>query len=443
MGLFDVFKSKDSSNTQGSQAPSGTASGIELGRFSDCNKTDAQLDHWDRSLALRKEEKYLESFKELLDYIKDPAINNLSYTVNGNQIDFSFHQGSKVIYGRCTDTESSAECRIAAFSSPSVPVMRKLATLNYSLKYSWFAINDNAYAIRTRGLHADSSPTKFYWALREVAINADKQDDLIVSEFSSAQQIDNSHTTEVPENIKEIKVRYLHKWIDDQLTRINALDAVKNNGLISYLLLTLNMKIDYLLAPEGVLTDKLEKIQGIYNQKDKDYIQKNNEMISAFREIRELTAEEIKKSFYNTISTFSIVSPASYKQVADFVFNESKTREYYNEQRNYEAIVIIYEYIATYLFFNYGLKTPLKQLTNLFLHIFNQDYYKEVGYTAQYRDSGGKLNKNNIQQAIQQIVAQNQKTYLGFQFRTQNLDFSSDHRFAMTFFNEYDFLNLK
>jgi hypothetical protein len=442
MGLFDIFKGKEN-NIPGQHTPGSNSSGIQLGRYSDCNKTDAQLDHWDRSLALRKEGIHLDSFRELLDYIKDTALNNLSYSQNGNQIDFSFQQGSKIIYGRCSDTEASAECRIAAFTSPSVPVMRKLATLNYSLRYSWFAIHENAYAIRTRGLHADSSPTKFYWALREVAINADKQDDLIVEEFSTAQQVDTNQTKEVSEQIKEIKLRYLYKWIDETLEKIARLDAVKNNGIISYMLLTLNMKIDYLLAPEGILTDKLEKIQGLYNQKDKDYIQKNSEMIAAFREVREMTADQIKKSFYNTNSTFSIVSPASYKQVADFVFNESKTRDYYTEQRNYEAIVTIYEYVATYLFFNYGLKTPVKQLANLFLHIFNNDYYAEVGYSEKYRDSDGKLNRNPILSALQNIVAQNQKIYPGFQFRSQNLDFSSDYRFAITFFGEFDYLNLK
>lgn len=443
MGLFDIFKGKDQPAENGQASPAQNTTAIPVGRYSDCNKSNAQLDHWDRSVALRKEGKHLDSFRELLQYIKDPALNNLSFSEEAGRIDFRFHQGSKVISGRCTDTEAFAECRIAAFSSPSVPVMRKLATLNYSLKYSWFAIHDNSYMIRTRGLHADSSPTKFYWALREVAINADKQDDLILDEFETAQQVDAPVVSDIPETIREIKLRYLHRWIDGAMEKINRLDAVKNNGLISFILLTLNMKLDYLLAPEGVLTDRLEKIQGLYNQKDKDYIQKNSEMMAAFKEIRELPADAIYKSFYNTISTFSIVSPASYKQVADFVFNESKTRDYYLENKNYEAVVVIYEYIAAYLFFNYGLKNPVKHLTNLFMHIFNNDYYNEIGYRERFRESNGALNKSAITQAIQKIVSQNQKDYPGFQFRAQNLDFSSDDRFAVTFFTEYDFLNLK
>jgi len=271
MGLFDIFKGKENAGESGQGNPAEMNTAIRLGRYSDCNKTDSQLDHWDSAVALHKEGKYIDSFRKLLGYINDPALNNLKFTENNGVIDFSFFQGSKIINGRCNETEVSAESRIAAFETPSVPVMRKLATLNYGLKYSWFAINSNTFVAKTKGLHSDSSPTKFYWALREVAINADKQDDLIIEEFSTTQQIDTTETTEVPLSVKEIKVRYLHKWIDSTLEKINTLDAVKNNGLISYLLLTLNMKIDYLLAPEGVLTDKLEKIQGINLRKYKAY----------------------------------------------------------------------------------------------------------------------------------------------------------------------------
>lgn len=442
MGLFDIFKGKENVHEPGQNSPAGISKTVRLGRYSDCNKTESQLKFWDDSVALRKDGRHLDSFRALLGYIKDPALNNLSYKENNGVIEFNFQQGSKIINGRCDATEMSAECRIAAFDTPSVPVMRKLATLNYSLKYSWFAIHDNAFLIKTRGLHADSSPTKLYWALREVAINADKQDDLIVQEFSSTHQVDSSDTPDIPMSVKEIKFRYLHKLIDTAFEKINALDPVKNNGQISYILLTLNMKIDYLLAPEGVLTDKLEKIQGIYNHKDKDYLQKNSEMKDAFKEIRDMPADTVYKSFYNTISTFSIVSPAGYKQVADFVFNESKTKDYYLEHKNYEAIVSIYEYIAAYLFFNYGMKAPLQQITSLFLHIFNNEYYNEIGYPEKYRDSNGNLNNQKIINSIQKIVNQNRALYPKFQFRTQQLDFSSDHRFAITYFTEFDFLNL-
>ena len=442
MGLFDIFKGKGESSDQPRHNPAETDRAPKLGRYSDCNKNEVQLKHWDDAVAKRKESNHIDSFRSLLNYIKDPALNNLTYKEDNGVIEFSFQQGSKIINGRCDSTEVSAECRIAAFDKPSVPVMRKLATLNYSLKYSWFAIKDNSFLIRTRGLHADSSPTKLYWALREVAINADKQDDLIVEEFSSTHQIDSTDTPDIPVQIKEVKLNYLHKLIDIALDKISKLDPVKNNGQISYILLTLNMKIDYLLSPEGVLTDRLEKIQGIYNNKEKEYLQKNNEMAAAFKEIRELPAEQIYKSFYNTISTFSIVSPANYKQVADFVFNESKTREYYLENGNYEAIVTIYEYIAAYLFFNYGLKTPLQQLTNLFINVFNNEYYNQLGYPEKFRDGNGNLNRQSITNAIQKIVSNNRSKFPNFQFRTQNLDFSSDYRFAMTFFTEYDYLNL-
>jgi hypothetical protein len=442
MGLFDFMKKKDDSGNSSGQSISGSITSQSFGRYSDCNKSNAQLDEWDLTVKLQKELKFKDSFRALLNYIGDPALKNLTYEEKEGIIHFQFQQGSKLVHGTSDGVQMVAESRIAAFEKPSLPVMRKLATLNYSLKYSWFSIHDNTFMIGTKALHADSSPTKLYYALREIAINADKQDDIIVDEFSSLQQTDSSCIVEIPTHEKEVKRKYLHQWIDETLKKAEELDPVKSNGLISYLLLTLNLRIDYLICPQGVLMDKIEKIQGIYSHKEKDYILKNKEIISAFKEIRQLPDEAIFKSLYNTISTFSIVSPANYKQVADFIFEEAKSRDFYLNNRNFDAIVVIYEYIAGYLFFNYGLSKPIHDLVNLFMHVMHNSFYQEMGLSVQYQDATGNLNKQKIVSAIQQILNENRKKYPLFSFRDSVLDFSSKYRFAMTFFAEFDFLKL-
>ena len=97
---------------------------------------------------------------------------------------------------------------------------------------------------------------------------ADKQDDLLVQEFSSLQAVDNEHVAAIPLAEKEVKYRYFQSWIQQTLDTIASVDADKFSGGNAYLLLALIFRIDFLIAPEGKLLSDLEKINGIWTIKE-------------------------------------------------------------------------------------------------------------------------------------------------------------------------------
>src|SRR6476619_6272045 len=72
--------------------------------------------------------------------------------------------------------------------------------------------------------------------LKELSTKGDKQDDLLVQDFTSLQTIDTEHIIEVPLQEKEIKFRWLQKWIDDTISYTKTLEADKFSGGIAYLL---------------------------------------------------------------------------------------------------------------------------------------------------------------------------------------------------------------
>ena len=147
--------------------------------------------------------------------------------------------------------------------------MRKLLDQNYNLRYSSFSLDDND--VITMQLHTDvvdGSPEKLYYGFKELATRADKQDDLLISEFSMLEQIDSAHTSDLPENEKAVKLKYLKKWTSTVVERVKGLDEERDSGAISYLLLNLALKIDYLISAEGVLMDKAEKVAFTYFRKD-------------------------------------------------------------------------------------------------------------------------------------------------------------------------------
>ena len=67
-----------------------------------------------------------------------------------------------------------AEASICVMDQNSIPVMRKLMSLNYALLYSKFALRENVLCMRFSSHTIDASPNKLYDALRELSKKADQ-----------------------------------------------------------------------------------------------------------------------------------------------------------------------------------------------------------------------------------------------------------------------------
>jgi hypothetical protein len=446
--LGGASEAKDSgqsekSDAAGSATPPASGNQVRFGRYTDANKGQEQLKYWTESKNLFTEKKYVDSFEAFFKYLGDPKENNVTFTRDGDEINFEITQGSKVIKGKTTANSVSAETNVVRFESPSVPVMRKLMNQNYVLKYSKFAINDNVIVMKFTSNVIDCGPSKMYHALKELATKADQHDDLLVSEFSSLEAVDTGHTVPLSEMEREAKFKYLQKWINDTLTRVNELDDNKDNGAISYLYLRLAYKIDYLLAPEGKLMDEMEHIHRVYFAKDdKSAIEKNSLMKEAFQKIVDQPKDRILESLYRIKATFGIVTPAGHKEVADFIHGQVGNVPWYAENNYPDVALSIYEYTAGYCLFRYGMYQPSIELMDLFMHVFNQDFYSEVGVSSRYYDTGsGQLDKTAIQARIEHIIAEGKKEFPQLAFATQYLKYDSLLDFGATFMKEVDYLN--
>jgi hypothetical protein len=414
---------------------------IKFGRYTDANKTKEQLESWDKSVKLFGEKKYLDAYEEFFHYIKDPALNNVSFSRQPEDISFEIIQGSKVIRGKANNNQVVAETHIVEFEKTSIAWMRKLMDLNFALKYSRFAIKDNRVCMKFSTNVMDGSPTKLYWSLRELATRSDKQDDLLSSEFGSLKSVDTIHTEEISAEEKEIKYKYLMLWIKKALEQAAPFDADKFSGAISYIFLSLTYRIDYLLAPEGTLMNDLEKIQNIYFAKDNsNYIQRNQQIKIEFEKILQQPKENVIKGFYKVKSTFAIMTASDFKTVADFVYNESANTNWYRDNKYPEIVACIYEYISSYSLFNYGMQQPLIEFFNLIMQVLNHDFYTELGVNDKLV-SNGKPDRSNIEDQIRSIINRGKKTYPNLDFKLDMLKYDSINLFGETFMKEIDYLN--
>jgi hypothetical protein len=418
---------------------------VVFGRYSDNNKPLAKVNRWTDADNLFKEKKYPESLDAFFDYLRDDVSANVVYERNGAEGRFELYQGSKIVRGSFNGTQVNAEVTLARMPQPSVPVMRRLLEMNFSLYYSRYAMDTERLCMRFDSDSSTASPSKLYYGLKELSTKADKQDDLLVQDFSTLVSTDSEHITVVSEHEKEVKYAYFKQWIGETLDTIAGLDADKFSGAIAYLLLCLSYRIDYMISPEGKLLNQLERITGIYFKKDdRPVTEKNRDMAEEYRKIKELPKEEVYGNLFRSKYTFAIVAPQPYKTISDSIHAANQNMVWYRDN-NYPAIASqITEYGIAYCQYSYSMPRAITDLFHLYMMVNYPDYFAALGFTTSYYNK--ETNQFQQQAIMDRIFAIQHKwkdKYPLMDFKTQNLRFDTLVNFNLTFTNEMEFLNME
>lgn len=416
-----------------------------MGRYSDNNKPVAKVNRWTEADNFFKEKKYVEGMDAFFDYLRDDGAENVLYERTGAAGKFQFYQGSKIVRGSFDQERLKAEVALAKMPQPAVPVMRRLLEMNFNLYYSRFALDqERLYMCFDTSIEA-ASPSKLYYGLKELSTKADKQDDLLVQDFAMLETLDSEHIMAIRPEEKEIKYEYLQKWLQQTLDLVATLDAEKFSGGISYMLLALVYRIDYLVTPEGKLLNELEKIAGIYFKKDeRSALEKNRDMLEAFNGIRARSKEEIFSYLFRSKYTFSIVAPQSYKAVSDSIHGANQSMLWYRDNNHPFIATQVIEYGFSYCQYSYSLPRVITELFNLYAQVNYSDYFKALGDNSVYYDAGkNQFNHQAIVERIKMIQDNWREKYPNMDFKVQNLRFDSLVNFDQTFTTEMEFLNME
>ncbi len=416
---------------------------IKFGRFSDSYKPKEKLEWWNKSEKLFIEKQYFDSYEAFMHYLRDDNSDNLKFSRTGEAIDFEFPQGSKMIKGIIKNDKVIADSEVALFEKPSVAVMRRLMEMNYSLLYSRFAFKDNKILIKFDSTVMASPPRKLYHAFKELAVRADKQDDMLTEDFTQLKMTAMTGIEEIPPAEKEIKYKYFRKLIEGTLNIIAELNEDAYSGGISYLLLNTAYKIDYLIAPEGSLMNELEKLSwGYFVRDNKPTQEKNSAMKEALKKLLDMPKEKVFKDLYRTKSTFGIANPAPHQAVLDLFKSNINNIKYYTDNDYNDIAYAIYEYFATYSLFSYGLPRPDVKLFHLLINILNQEYFNELGVKEKFYDPvSGKFNEKQVKGYISKVISEGSGMYPELKFNNENLKFDSLLSFLRTFTAEMQQMN--
>lgn len=416
--------------------------GIRFGRYSDNNKSLQKTRKWFEADELYKQKKYIESIETFFDYILDDPQKNVSLEKNETGYTFSIYQGSCIIHGNITSTDMSAWVYLAQMDTNSVPVMRQLLEMNNTLYYARFAIHDQKLCMLFDTPLDTSNPNKLYYGLKELATQADKNDDVLLSDFRTLKPLDTSHIFHDSEKTKHVKYQYFNYWISNTLKQVEEVNADTFSGGIAYLLLTLIYRIDFLIVPEGKLLNEIEKINQLYwlNKETKNAVERNELVKDAFEKLLTWPEEEVLKCFYSAKSTFSIALPTNYAEITENIQTSKNNMVWYIENK-YEPIALtILEYSLAYAQFSYSLPKPVLNLFMLYMQINHASYFEELGIVQHYI-SQGKLKEKSINQSIEFYIQEFKDKYPYLSFNSNNLDFSTLLNFNTSFLTEMQSLN--
>lgn len=417
---------------------------IQCGRYSDNNKTLSKVEKWNAAESLFKDKKYFESIAAFFDYLKDDEIDNVEHEQTAHGGKFKFYQGSKIISGHYNEESFEGEAVLALMPQPSVPVMRRLLEMNFGLYYSRFALNNEKISMFFDSDIITANPSKLYYGLKELATKADKQDDLLVQDFTTLSPVDIDHLIEIPEEEKAIKLKYFKKWIQDTISLAGSIDADKFSGGIAYLLLALAYRIDYLIVPEGKLLFELEKIVEIYFRKDdRPVTEKNQEMIECFSRLLSKDKEEFYPYLFRSKYTFSIVTPQNFKTIADAIYNANQNINWYRENKLNDVAAQISEYGLSYCQYSYSLPKPLSEFFQLMMRANYPDFFRELGSKDDFTNDNGEYNKEAIIAKIEEIESRWKEKYPELKLKTEKLKFENKVSFNQSFTTEIEYLNLE
>ena len=394
-----------------------------------------------------KEKKHTESFAAFFDYLSDEEEGNVIVKQEGDHFHFTIFQGSKKVHGEITNGTITATSPLAIMENPSTAVMRRLLDMNYSLYYSHSSLDEgNTLHMVFISDVPSTNPSKMYYGLRELATKADRQDDLLITDFPTLKPTDNEHVMPLPPAELEVKYKYFKKWIEETLARVNELNQDSFSGAIAYLLLTLIYRIDFLMQPEAKLLAEIEKINGLYwDKKDEIALVERNQMMKdAIRKLQDFSKEDFAKSLYRSKSTFSIATPPKADKVKDHIISANKDSNWYVENKYPDIELTINEYGMLYNQFIYSMPKVQTDLITIYMAIRHQDFFAELGMKEKWYDTEkDQFYQDKIKQAIDQAITKFKDKFRNIKWDHNKISYENSYEFGIDFSEHLANLNLE
>jgi len=409
---------------------------IQFGRFTDSYKSDEKYTIWQKSIDLFENEKYLFSFKALLEFLTVEDKNNVTYHLDQGKLTFSLTQGSRIIQGEADHIRFMAEAKVAWMQNKHLGLMRLLLEENFDLKYARYAIDSGEYiCLKFDTFVEDASPHKLYQALKELSTVADRRDDVLMQTYSDLKPLNDHRIRQISDQEKEIKFRFFKNQVHNVIQEIDhgKLNGFLYPGGVSFLLLDLLYKVDFLLKPEGKIMESISESHDLYFNDNVISVQdKNKVIIKKVKVFENITFLDFCGEMYEVNSTFGISVPDGHQRLVDIIDAQISDFEWYYENRYLEYAKAICGYVAGFVLYSYSLPEPTKALLKLYYRIIYFEFFTDLGYVDGIFKKG-KYDKNRVEDLIEDVVLKHKVKYPNVSLNTKVLDFIDECMFRKSY----------
>ena len=446
MNLFKLF-SKPEDTVLNNYVENENATGYKnFGRFSDSLTESNQVKLFDEALKKFESNDYIAHYKLFLQFLTNKKADNVILSENASGINFEIIQGSKKITGLATVQKFYCVSKIARVDNLQVRYLRQMIEANFVFMYIRFAIDDeNNIVLLFESVASEASPYKLLEALRELAIYADKNDDLLLTEFKDdLKPLDLSLRKELPSNIRNFYAHYLIQQIEqthNYLIRNSDLETQYTGG-VAYLWLSLAYQLDYLLAPQGYISDSIERIERVFFEKSTEsYAIKNKKIAAEFLNIKNRELNLILDELYQTTCTFSIMSLKTIRELAQLIDGELTNMNWYAKNNYPEIALAVTDFIVGNAQFNNSFPEFERQLLHLYMQVRHFNFFKQLGLKSNFKTATGILNAKEIKNALQIILIENNIAKKQMELCVASLNFSDEVSWARSYLQMITLLN--
>ncbi|MEM1216047.1 MAG: hypothetical protein AAGJ82_10200 [Bacteroidota bacterium] len=409
---------------------------IRFGRYSDSYKPSSCYDAWDEAVTQFEKGRFLDAYEQFLRFLRDDAEDNVVWHRNNQgALSFEFFQGSKRVVGWATHRQVRLEARVARMNEPRPELLRRLVEQNFSLKFSRYALDPDQHIVVVFDSEtSDASPYKLYYAFKEVATHADKQDDLLLEEFGQIEQVDSAHLESLPAVERDVKHHFITNSISTTLQEalFGSLDRDTYPTGTSYLLFDLIYKLDYLTKPEGFTMESLERIHRRFFTKEPTLTaqQKNEYVIQELEQLLQRSAQDYQQEMYQVKTTFGITAPVTHDRIVGLIDAELHQMEWYQANNHPAVASAIPGYIIGYCLFNYAVPQPVRELFHLYYRVVQCDYFEALGFQPKFCNEDGHPNSRLVRKSIDKVVKKYRHRYPSLRPSVSSLVFTGKTAFA-------------
>ena len=407
-----------------------------FGRYSDAFKSEDRYRHWDRAIRSFDSGEFRNALIEFLSYLRNQEEDNIHIKENSRNLEFSIIQGSKKIKGQFVNDLLVVHAHLVSGTTYPTGLMRRLLEKNYQLNYCRYALSEkNELTLIFDSFIRDANPYKLYFGLKELALQADKIDDLILIEFNQLAAFQEDHLRSISDSIIDAKTNFYYKKISALKAQLDNgyLKKIRDTNSIIYAVLATFYELDFLLTPHGKSTEIIERAHKSYFADSTRHEElKISDLLSEVEKLYQIAPENLKKEWYGVIYTFGINSPVDLRQVQSTIATEIKKVDWYIENNQFDEARAITGFIIGYILFDYAIDYLLKSLLLLYYRILNQDFFNSMGIQSNFINNKGSLNKSKIESEIERIIDFYSSEYHIVKIPVDDLQYQSIYHFGQS-----------